>query len=89
METTAIETKRTEQMFHFQGAVESDEATTQQLLHNSNVESEDEGDKSDSEKEILKEKVATEEEYSHSDLIALQKITHHFSPSKNFQGVSA
>jgi len=28
METTAIETKRTEQMFHFQGAVESDEATT-------------------------------------------------------------
>jgi len=27
METTAIETKRTEQMFHFQGAVESDEAT--------------------------------------------------------------
>ena len=58
METTAIETKRTEHMFHFQGAVESDEATTQQLLHNSNAESEDEGDKSDSEKEILKEKVA-------------------------------
>jgi len=28
METTAIEIKRTEQMFHFQGAVESDEATT-------------------------------------------------------------
>ena len=53
-----IETKRTEQMFHFQGAVESDEATTYQLPHNSNVESEDEGDKSDSEKEILKEKVA-------------------------------
>ena len=47
-------------MFHFQGAVENVEATTQQLriLHNSNVESEDEGDKSDSEKEILKEKVA-------------------------------
>ena len=58
METTAIEIKRTEQMFHFQGAVESDEATTQQLLHNSNVESEDEGDKSDLEKEILKEKIA-------------------------------
>ena len=49
METTAIKIKRTEQMFHFQGAVESDEATTYQLLHNSNVESEDEGDKSDSE----------------------------------------
>ena len=30
-----------------------------------------------------------EEEYSHSDFIALQKITHHFSPSKKFQGVSA
>ena len=57
METTAIEIKRTEQIFHFQGAVESDEATTQKLLHNSNVESEDEGDKSDSDKEILKEKV--------------------------------
>ena len=28
MGTTAIEIKRTEQMFHFQGAVESDEATT-------------------------------------------------------------
>ena len=28
METTAIEIKWTEQMFHFQGAVESDEATT-------------------------------------------------------------
>ena len=58
METTAIETKRTEQMFHFQGAVESDEATTQKRLHNSNVESEDEGDKSDSEKEVLKQKIA-------------------------------
>ena len=58
METTAIEIKGTEQIFHFQGAVESDEATVYQLLHNSNVESEDEGDKSDLEKEILKEKVA-------------------------------
>ena len=58
MGTTAIKIKRTEQMFHFQDAVESDEATTQQLLHNSNVESKDEGDKSDSEEEILKEKVA-------------------------------
>ena len=48
MKTTAIELNRTEQMFHFQGAVESDV----------NVESKDEGDKSDSEKEILKEKVA-------------------------------
>jgi len=28
METTAIEIKRTEQMFHFKGAVESDKATT-------------------------------------------------------------
>ena len=28
VETTAIEKKRTEQMFHFQGAVKSDEATT-------------------------------------------------------------
>ena len=58
METTAIEIKRTEQIFHSQGAVESDEATTYKLLHTSNVESEDEGDKSDLEKEILKEKVA-------------------------------
>ena len=55
MGITAIEIKRTEQSFHFQGAVDSNEATTYQLLHNSNVESEDEGDKSDSEKEILKE----------------------------------
>ena len=52
METTAIEIKRTEQSFHFQGAVDSDEATTYQLLHNSNVESEDEGDKSDSQKKF-------------------------------------
>ena len=58
METTTIEIKRTKQIFHFQGAVESDEATAYQLLHNSNVESEDEGDKSDLEEEILKEKAA-------------------------------
>ena len=58
METTAIEIKGTEQIFYFQGAVESDEATTQKLLYNSNVESEDEGDKSDSKKETIKEKVA-------------------------------
>ena len=75
METTAIETKRTEQMFHFQGAVESDEATTQQLLHNSNVESEDEGDKSDSEKEILKEKIADD----HPPFQSEQNVSRHVS----------
>ena len=65
MGLTAIEIKRTEQVLHFQGAVESDEATTSQLLHNSNVESEDEEDKSDLEEEILKEKVTQIKRNSH------------------------
>ena len=40
-------------------------------------------------REIEGEGRTNEEEYSHSDLIALQKITHHFSTTKKFQGVSA